>query len=396
MNDAIFNRKSKVEDALGITMTETCPGNIETIFPTVSNSVKSDDDAYQLVLAHCINGIASLVRGGLLYNFDDFKYTDIEAPWWNHEMMNELRLGKNTYYGVSDYMIPCPYAIYFNKDIITDCGLENPYELVYNKQWTIDKFISMAESATSDIDGNGKITNDDRRGVSYEEASKWLSFMTGSGQKMLVKEDGGEWQLAMNTEKMQTLVEKFSSLALKDGVIAPVNSMSVTDGNLLFELHTLAHAVNYRESECDIGLLPYPLFDENQENYISLDWGGLMCSPTTIKNPDMVGATLELLAYESGNEVIPAYYDKLLEGKIARDNDTVAMLDIIFDTITYEPAGNYFGFEAGFSNIYFTLAYLAIDSKSSDYASWYKKNEKLATKVMERFFKDLDKVESAG
>lgn len=94
MNDAIFNRKSKVEDALGITMTETCPGNIETIFPTVSNSVKSDDDAYQLVLAHCINGIASLVRGGLLYNFDDFKYTDIEAPWWNHEMMNELRLGK--------------------------------------------------------------------------------------------------------------------------------------------------------------------------------------------------------------------------------------------------------------------------------------------------------------
>lgn len=394
MNDAIFSRKSKVEDAIKITLTEVCPGYIEQIFPTVSASVKSDDDAYQLVLLHCIDGVASMVRGGLLYNLDDLNHTDLDAPWWNHRMMNELRLGKNTYYGVSDYMIPCPYTIYFNKDIVTECGLENPYELVYNKEWTVDKFISMAEGATADLDGNGKITNNDRRGVSYDETSKWISFMSGAGQKMLERSDDGEWKLGMNTEKMQTLVEKFYSLAIKDGVIAPANSLSVADGNLLFELNTLAHAVNYRETECNIGLLPYPLFDENQENYISLDWGGLMGCPTTIRNPDMVGATLELLAYESGNEVIPAYYEKLLEGKIARDEDTVAMLDIIFDTITYEPVGNYFGFDGGVNPIFYTIGSLAVESKSADYASYYKKNEKLASKVMERFFKDLEKVES--
>lgn len=43
MNDAIFSRKSKVEDAIKITLTEVCPGYIEQIFPTVSASVKSDD-----------------------------------------------------------------------------------------------------------------------------------------------------------------------------------------------------------------------------------------------------------------------------------------------------------------------------------------------------------------
>ena len=79
-------------------------------------------------------------------------------------------------------MIPCPYTIYFNKDIVTECGLENPYELVYNKEWTVDKFISMAEGATADLDGNGKITNNDRRGVSYDETSKWISFMRQGSQ----------------------------------------------------------------------------------------------------------------------------------------------------------------------------------------------------------------------
>ncbi len=393
MNDAIFGRKTNVEETLDVALTDTCVGGIVDIQPGITAMVKAGDDTYQLALAHCIQGIAALVSGGMLYNYDDFKYVDLDADWWNHEMMNELRLGKNTYYGVSDYMIPCPYVIYFNRDIINQYGFDDPYELVYNKQWTVDKFTELARAATIDTDGNGKYTKDDLRGVCFEEDSKWISFMTGSGQHVLEKNGDGEWVIGMDTEKMYTLVEKFSSLALSDGVIVPANTMSVADGNLLFELHTLAHAVNYRESECAIGILPYPLFDENQENYISLDWGGLMCCPTTIKNPDMVGAVLELLAYESGNEVIPAYYEKVLEGKIARDEDTIAMLDIIFDTIAYEPAGNYFGFEGGLNSLFYTLYNLAVREKSSDYASWLKKNEKIAAKVMEKFFKKLDENE---
>jgi hypothetical protein len=393
MNDAIYARKTNVEETLDVEITETDSGGLDYIKPAVEAMVQAGDDTYQLALTHCITGVATMSTGGMLYNFDDFKYTDLDAEWWNHDMMNALRLGKNTYYGISDYMIPCPYVIYFNKDIISQYGFDDPYELVYNKQWTVDKFIELAESATQDTDGDGKYTKDDMRGICYEETSKWTSFMIGAGQKMIEKNDSGEWEICMDTEKMYTLVEKFCALSLKDGVIAPENSISVADGNLLFELHTLAHAVNYRESECSIGILPYPLFDENQENYISLDWGGLMCCPITIKNPDMVGAVLELLAYESGNEVIPAYYEKVLEGKIARDEDTIAMLDIIFDTIAYEPGGNYFGFDGGFSKLFYTISDLAVNGKSTDYASWLKKNQKIAQKVMEKFFVSLAEAE---
>ena len=393
MNDAIFNRTIAVEQYLNVDITQTCPGYIEAIYPQVKQSVTAQDDSFQLILNHCIQNVSAMVTEGLLYNFDKLQYVDYNAEWWNREMMDTLRLGKNTYYGVSDYMIPCPYAIFFNKSIITDYNLDNPYQLVYEGAWTLDKFCEMAAAAVNDTNGDGKITNDDIRGICVEEGSKYISFMTGCDQYLTKKNDDGVIELAINTDKMVSIVEKLAALSKIDGVIAAPNSLSVADGNLLFELHTLSHAVNYRDSEVDIGVLPYPKFDENQENYVSLDWGGLMAIPATILQPDMVGAVIELLSYESGNEVVPTYYDVLLSGKLARDTDTVAMLDIMFDTIAYEVGGNYFGFEGGLTNLFYTTSSLAIDQKSTDFVSWYKKNEKLAAAVLNRFYKSLEKVE---
>jgi len=105
---------------------------------------------------------------------------------------------------------------------------------------------------------------------------------------------------------------------------------------------------------------------------------------------------LELLAYESANEVIPTYYDVLLEGKLARDTDTIAMLDILFDTIAYEVGGNYFGFESGLSDLFYTTCRLTFYNKSADFASWYKTKEKASAKILERFYKSLEELEALG
>lgn len=394
MNDAIFNRTLKVEDYLNVDITQYNPGYIETIYPELKKSVTAADDSYQLALTHCIDGLANMMTDGLLYNYDDLTNVDYTADWWNREMMDVLRMGKNTYYGVSDYMIPCPYAIFFSKDLVEQYQLKNPYELVYNGEWTLDEYMNMATSVVTDTDGNGKITNADILGVCCEENSKYISFMTGADQFVTARGEDGKIKLAFNTEKTVSLVEKFAAFASIEGVFAADNSLKVTDGNLLFEHHTIANAVNYRDSEVNIGILPYPKYDTAQENYISLDWGGLMGVPCTIANPEMVGAVLELLAYESGNEVIPTYYDVLLDGKLARDTDTVAMLDILFDTIAYEVAGNYFGFDSTMGAMFYCIPRLAIGEKKTNFASWYKPMDRVAAKNLEKFYEKLDKVES--
>ncbi|MBQ7313038.1 MAG: hypothetical protein IJW81_05595, partial [Clostridia bacterium] len=155
MNDAIFNRTTVVEEYLNVDIAKTQVAGIADVAPALQQSVTAQDDAYQLALTHCIQNVASMVTGGYLYNYDKLNYVDYNAEWWNREMMDVLRLGKNTYYGVSDYMIPCPYAIFFNKNLIEDYNFENPYELVYNGEWTIYKFCEMATAVTTDTNGDG-------------------------------------------------------------------------------------------------------------------------------------------------------------------------------------------------------------------------------------------------
>ena len=163
---------------------------------------------------------------------------------------------------------------------------------------------------------------------------------------------------------------------------------------LLFHLDTLSDAERMRSYEVEFGFLPYPKYDEAQESYLSLDWGGLMGVPTTITDPECVGAVLELLAYESSNTVIPAYYDTVLTGKLTRDEDAKKMLDIIFDTICYEVGGNYFGFDNGFRELFYVLSELSVKKQSDAFASYYEKSSKQAVKLIDKFYSSLSNTES--
>ena len=401
MNDAIFTRTIQTEEYLNVDLTQYNAGYIADVVSEAKKAISAGDDVYQLVLLHCIQGVSELVTGGMLYNYDDLPNVDLTADWWNREQMDVLRLGTNTYFGVSDYMIPCPYAVYFNKNIVTDYGMDNPYELVYEGNWTLDTMIDMALEFTRDVNGDGQMDPDtDNYGLSATETSKYLSVQTGCDQFLTRKNDSGRVELALNTEKTISIIEKMHKLTEKNGAVFKPTAedesaqFDFDSGRLLFRLDTIASAVLFRDYEIDVGILPYPKYDAEQENYISMDWGGLMAVPATVQDPAMVGAVLELLSWYSADTVIPAYYDVLLAGKLARDEDSRAMMDILFDTIAYEVGVNYFAFSSGFSSMYNPIAELVINSDSGDFASWYAKKEKSAISTIDTFYKGLDKIEN--
>ncbi|MBQ8641812.1 MAG: hypothetical protein IJ480_06290 [Clostridia bacterium] len=406
MNDAIFTRTIRVEEYLNVDITQEDVGGVQQeqinqMAAAIKKTVTAGDDVYDMTLLHCISAVSDMVTTGMLYNLDDLPYINMEADWWNREQMDVLRLGQNTYYGVSDYMIPCPYAVFFNKGMIEDNGMANPYELVYEGKWTMDTMMDMAVEITRDLNGDGTHTEDaDIYGISATETSKYASFTIGCGQFITSRTEDGRIFLDCNTEKMYSIVETMHKAANNPGTIflpaaePEINQFDFDSGRLLFRLDTIANAVLFRDYESDIGILPYPKFDEAQKEYISMDWGGLMCVPVTIQETDMVGAVLELLAYESGDTVIPAYYDVLLAGKLSRDEDSRNMIDILFDTIAYEVGCNYFGFTAGFNNMLFAMNMLVIDQKSTDFASWYASYEKQAVQAIDKLYAALDKVEN--
>ncbi len=402
MNDALYNRNRIVEDALNVKIVNEIYGeNCNDYVAKIRPLILAGDDVYDMLFNHCIAGISTYASEGYLYNLDTLPHIDMQADWWNRKQMDVLRLGQNTYYAVNDMMIPCPYVIYFNKEMVENYDMEDPYQLVYDGKWTLEKFDEMARAAVKDVNGDGKMDANDSWGVSCNEVSKYISFMTGAGQYITETGADGHVALALNTEKTQSLMERFAELAKSDVIYIPPtmdrsDMLTIDTGRLMFQLDAISDAEFLRDYTVEFGFLPYPKYDEAQTDYISLDWGGLLAVPGTITNPDMIGAAMELLAWESKNEVIPTYYDTVLQGKLARDDDAIRMMDLLFDTVAYEIGGNYFGFSSGFGDLFYSLPRCAIEKKSSDFASFYKKLEKSADKAIEQFYENLENTEAAN
>lgn len=402
MNDAIYRRNRKVEEDLNIKIKkESCGTNHMQQNDSLRPTILANEDVYDFVFGHCIGYNDTWSSEGYLYNLDELPYIDMNAEWWNKAQMDILRLGENTYFAVNDMMIPCPYVIFFSKDMVTRLDMEDPYQLVYDGRWTLDKLTEMARAAVADVNGDGKMTADDSWGITANEISKYISFMTGSGQYITDRDADGKIRLALNTEKTQHLMEIFSEMTKNNVVYMPPSMdrsdmLTLNSDRLMFQMDAISDAEYLRDFTVDFGFLPYPKYDEKQEDYISLDWGGLLSVPCTITNPEMIGAAMELLAWGSAEEVIPTYYDTILTGKLARDENSVKMMDLLFDTITYEIGGSYFGFANGFGDLFYSLPRLAIEKKSADFSSFYQSKLKMSQRTIDKFYEKLEATESVN
>ena len=74
-------------------------------------------------------------------------------------------------------------------------------------------------------------------------------------------------------------------------------------------------------------------------SYMHMGWSTTSAVPVT-KNDDhdLTGRLLEDMAWKSSETVRPAYYDRTLQGKISRDDDSGEMLDIIYSGLNIDPS----------------------------------------------------------
>lgn len=399
MNDAVFRRQAYVEDTLKVNFSRVGIDNIKEIQPTVMTCVMSGDDAYQLVLSHCIAGNAALVTENCTRDIATLPVVDLDAEWWNRDLMDQLRLGEQYCFAVSDFVLPCPYACFVNRDIIDQFRMEEPYQLVYDGKWTLDRFLDMASSVVTDLNGDGDFNRADLGGIGISEPSRYVSFMVGCDQYLTSYDEELERiKIDCNTEKMQKIVEMLVGASSKQGVYwydrdhyePGQNVDDFTEGHILFSLDSISAVNDYSKMEFNLGLVPYPKFDENQAEYKTLDWGGLLSVPASIQDPVMVGSVLELLSYITAETVTPAYYDKLLGSRFARDLDMRNMIELLFDTVTHEVGGTYFGFSDGVKSLFYSTSNTILES-NPNYASYYKKYAKAAENAIKQFYKELRK-----
>ena len=146
-----------------------------------------------------------------------------------------------------------------------------------------------------------------------------------------------------------------------------------TNNQVLFMPNTFLVATTaLRDFTTDYGIIPYPKWDEAQEGYYTMVDGGHegMAIPVSVSDVDFVGTIVEALNAESYKRTVPVFYDIVLKTKGSRDEESVAMLDMIFAGRVFD-----FGYVYGEFGAAFWVQNL-IEKKSADIASYYEKNHK--------------------
>jgi hypothetical protein len=154
----------------------------------------------------------------------------------------------------------------------------------------------------------------------------------------------------------------------------------------LFHVDPLSAGKRYRAYDVEFGILPFPKYDEVQSEYLSLSWNGFIMIPQTA-DPELAGAVNEALAAESYRLTVPAYYDILLNSKVARDVESTEMIDIIHKGAVYDFALNF----GNWNSISLSISNLLNTKKSPDYVSFMEKNEGSFNKQMQKVYDGIRK-----
>lgn len=386
LNDAIYRRNLSVEEQFNLKIVEI---NNTDAHNMAKKSVTAGDSAYDILLTTKGNA-GDLVLQNALIDYKEIPYIDTDAPWWVQGSMTSMSINNRVFYGISLFDTTHYDGVrtfFFNKQMIDTYDLENPYDLVLSGKWTLDKMLEMGLTVAQDLNGDGKWDEDDQYGYCTWYSIGAQTLMTGSGASLsLHKDENDMLYFDMNTDYYITRLEKITDCIAQDGFYntfaESANNGGVAcfkAGRSLFYNETMGNAQKLREMTLDFGILPGPKFDEAQESYYNC--GGnpyFMCVLTTNGDLDRTGMVMEALAYASIDTVKVAAYDEMLEGKVSRDNDSEAMLDIIYSSLIYDhPVAN--------SIISDTLAQTLIFKNKKDFASYFSKNEAKIQKQIDKY-----------
>ena len=164
---------------------------------------------------------------------------------------------------------------------------------------------------------------------------------------------------------------------------------AITEDRALFWVGNIKCVERMRTSESDFGVVPMPKASEAQANYaihVQANVGSMLCFPLTVAaEGEMVGSVMEDMAFLSFRDVMPAYMDVCINGKVIRDEESLACLELIRSSY-YCDLG--FMCQQMGINILNTMRDYVTKNKE-DYMSALKSSQKVWNKSLEKIAKNF-------
>ena len=398
VESATFRRNKLIEQMYGITITasESSSNNYDI---DALNSILAGDDAYDLVFAHARAAFVYAVQGAA-YNFRDIESIHLDKPWWTKDVVESCTLNGKLYVldgDISSKGLGATMCMVFNKRIFDELGFDYPYELVKEGDWTFDEFAYTVKKGAKDLNGDGIIEPEfDQLGYSSSQWEAPMNIIYTGGQKIYDKDENGDLQLTLYSNKTVEIYDEFFSLIDNKACYLGTEKSTYNgpdlfnDGRAMIADSELRHAQTLRNLDDDFGIIPYPKFDEDDEYATAVNAGSHMIFiPITVEDVERTGAITEALCAIGSRDVIPAFYEKSLKTKYTRDEESEEMIDLIRDSIVFDLG---YVIHGTFSSCGKDLAV----STTHDFASYYAAGETAAKINLEEFYENYGGVSKEG
>jgi len=358
VNQKVYERNRQVMDIFGLAEIEArdIPGDWNSkddFVNTMRNSIDAGIGDFDLIMSQQ----AYLAQGELaqyFYNYNDVpviketlacKDEKHDHSYYYEDAVKELTINGQLKYMVGDYSLTYwdhVFVLYFNKQMAENYQLEDIYQLVRDGEWTVDKMIEMTRGKWQDLNSDEWPGEEDSFGYVSEIMNPVDAWNASFDVQPTHRDENGDIVIDYDVGKMTNILQKMIEFKGTDDVHYvqitsdqveaenPVDKIFL-EGRSLFYHATLQRAQTFRKMETDFGIVPYPKWDTNQENYYTSSQDGYSsaCIPADAPNLEFSGAVFDTLSCVSKETVIPAYYDEALTFKYTRDEDSAEMLDII-------------------------------------------------------------------
>ena len=352
--DSIYYRNKTVEERLGITI--TTHGELGTYAKraewndTLRTAVNTQTGDFDTAAIYLSTGSVLAVEG-MYYNVIDFPNINLEKPWWNQSIQDELTLFSTLYYLAGDIAVTETteaFCFLFNKNLFDKYyGAQNIdlYNVVDKKEWTMDYLYNLVAPIHEDNDGDGTISDGDLVGfVAHDPDSQdsWNdAWIVACGINITTMVNGVP-ELSFYSERTLRAHEAVKRLSVTCPGTMCLPSRQVTNfesGLQMFTRSNLNGGSGLREMKDTYGVLPYPMLDKEQGEYATTVSNTASLITILSSLPDsrkeLVGATLELMAAESYKQVTPAYFEVAVKTKYSEAPEDAKMYDLILNSIKF-------------------------------------------------------------
>ncbi len=359
MDSAAFKRNAIVEDKFNLNFK-----TIEVSAPqdTVLVDIQSGNVTYDLILGQR-NGVAKKAATGALFDFNELGL-DFNNPWWDINCYNGYQISGHNYVMTNDISVgrfTGAQFFYFNKELVKQYNLTDPYELVKSNQWTLDNYLAMVKSV-SDVRADGSIGTYGMLSLGGQYNGNHIHMLGGCGVKYTTLDADGTvvLQVSEQIEKIDTIFNKIKAVFGDPNYVINYTTADSMDpdaagnyaniymhgralfaaGHFLFFQGGMGVSAELTDMQDDYGVVPNPKYDSDQKNYYhKVDmYSVIFAIPNAPDQVDMnrLAAVTDYMAYQSMKTVIPAYYEITIKTKRVSDPTASEMIDIVRANILYE------------------------------------------------------------